>query len=150
MPSYFVYRLGFVFPTAADLAACQAVEFELQQNVGNRVYNMAWQADIRGSGLWRTFDYTRSVWVPTAINVAFAAGEWVDVAATFLRGADDTLTHLTLRLNGKTTALNVKRISTPKVEPYYVHAAFQLDTENPALPYKIEVRGMSLENALGY
>lgn len=141
-PSYFAYKLQFMFPTAADLAACQANEFELQQNFNNHVFNMAWSPF---GGLWHSFDYNVSKWIPTTIPAVLTPGQWVKVRADFLRGADNTLTHLTLRVNGKTNAVNIKRPATPKVEPGYIHAAFQLDTESPALPYRVEVRGMSVE-----
>lgn len=143
--TYFVYRLRFMLPTIADLAACQAIEFELQQNVGSRIYNMAWQADIKGSGYWRTFNYSKSIWEPTAISVFIAAGEWTVVEATFLRGGDATLTHLTLSLNGKLTPINITREATAKVESDYFHAAFQLDSGSPAIPYKLILGAMSVE-----
>jgi len=142
----FSYSLQFMLPTAADLSACQAVEFELQQNVGGNIYNMAWQADIKGSGLWRTFNYTTSAWEATTIPVKLIAGEWTAITATFLRSASGTLTHVDFTLNGVTTPINVTRAATPMVQSDYLHAAFQLDSNGmtPPTPYICHVKGMTV------
>lgn len=142
--TYFCYQLQFMLPTAADLEACQAVEFELQQNVGGQIYNMAWQADIKGSGAWRTFDYNTSKWVMTSIPVGITAGEWTAIEAVYLRGSDCTLTHVSLSLNGVEYPVNIRKAATPKVESDYVHCAFQLDSGSTPVPYVCHVQGVNV------
>lgn len=142
IPTYFVYKLKFMFPTEADLAACQAPEFEIQQNFKNQVFNMAWSVI---NGLWCSFDYTNSAWIETEIPANLTAGKWIKVRSDFVRGGDNSLTHLTLRLNGKTNVVNIKRTASPKVEPAYVHAAFQLDSNAFGTPYKVIMGPISVE-----
>ena len=142
--TYFCYQLQFMLPTAADLAASQAVEFELQQNVGSHIYNMAWQADIAGTKLWRTFDYNVSQWIPTNIPVSIAPGEWNVVEAIFLRGQAGTLTHVSLSLNGVVYPVNVTRPATAKVQSDYLHCAFQLDSGSTPTPYTCKVQGVNV------
>lgn len=142
--TYFCYQLQFMLPTDADLAASQAVEFELQQNIGSHIYNMAWQADIAGTKLWRTFDYNVSQWIATAIPVSITPGEWNVIEAVYLRGTDSTLTHVSLTINGVHYPVNITKAATPKVESDYVHCAFQLDSGSPAVPYTCKVQGVSV------
>lgn len=142
--TYFRYQLQFMLPTAADLAASEAVEFELQQNVGSHIYNMAWQADIAGTKVWRTFDYNLSEWVPTSIPVSIVPGQWNVIEAVYLRGADGSLTHISLSINGVIYPVNITKTATPKVESDYVHCAFQLDSGSPAVPYTCHVQGVNV------
>lgn len=145
--TYFEYSLTTVFPTAQDLAACQAFEFELQQSLAGRIYNMAWQFDLRGSKLARTFDYNKTAWVGTGVPVTalnLAPGASNAVRARFLRQAG-LLTHLSITLNGVEYPVNVTRPGTARAsEPEYLHAAFQLDSASPAMPYLVQVSGMGL------
>lgn len=143
--TFFDYRLQFMLPTAADFAACQAVEFELQQVTEGAIFNMAWQADLKGSGKWRTFNYTTSTWEATAIPAIVKPGQWVSVIARYLR-APSTLTHLTLSLNGIESIVNITRSATLFTGSDYVHAAFQLDTlgSNPPPSYQCQVREISV------
>ncbi len=142
--TYFCYQLQFMLPTAADLAASQAIEFELQQNVGGHIYNMAWQADIAGTKVWRTFDYNTSQWIATNIPVSITPGEWNAIEAVFLRGEAGTMTHVSLSLNGITHPVNITKTATPRVESDYVHCAFQLDSGSTAAPYTCKVQGVNI------
>lgn len=139
----FLYRLRFMFPTAADIGAHQAFEFELQQNVGSHIYNMAWQR--RPKDCWYSFNYTASAWESSGISVGqLNPGQWIDVAASFLRGGDATLTHLALRVDGVTNLVNVTREATAKVEGDYLNAAFQLDGNAIAAPYEMMLLDMGI------
>lgn len=141
--TYFEYRLRFMFPTAADIAAHQAFEFELQQNVGSRIYNMAWQR--RPKDYWYSFNYNTSTWESSGIaSGQLNPGQWVDVSANFLRGGDSTLTHLALRVDGTTTPVNVTREATAKAESNYLNAALQLDGNASAAPYECMVLDMGI------
>lgn len=146
--TYFAYRMQIMFPTSEDLASSQAIEFELQQNVGGKIYNMAYQFDFKGSRLVRTFDYTTSRWIATAIPVTalkLTPGVWNSIEATFERDPDaSTMTHIAIVINGVTYPVNVTRPATPRVEKDYVHAAFQLDSSSPARPYAVLVKDMGV------
>lgn len=143
----FEYAFEVMFPTAADLAASQAIEFELQQNVESRIYNMAWQANFAASKMWRTFDYGGSAWVASSVGIddtTFIAGVWTRILAKFRRGADLTMTHVSLAVNDRVTPVNFMCASTPRVESDYVHCAFQMDSNGDATPtpYNVAIRNM--------
>lgn len=141
--TYFEYRLRFMFPTAQDIAAHQAFEFELQQNVGGHIYNMAWQR--RPKDFWYSFNYSTSSWESSGIPVGqLIPGQWIDVAASFLRGGDATLTHLALRVDGLTTQVNITREATARVESDYLNAAFQLDGNSITAPYEMMLLNMGI------
>ena len=142
--TYFCYEVQFMLPTMADLDACRAVEFELQQNVGGHIYKMAWQAYIKGTGVWRTFDYNTSQWVPTVIPVSITAGEWTAMEAVYLRGEDCNLTHVSLSVNGTRHPVNITKAATAKVQGDYVHCAFQLDSGSTPVPYVCHVQGVNV------
>ncbi len=140
----FKYSFQFRFPSAADLAACQAVEFELQQSLGGKIHNMAWQADYAATKMWRPFDYSASKWVDTSIQAnPPEAGAWFTVEAVYLR-TGDTVTHVSLTLDGVTHLVNFTRQATAEPEADYVHAAFQLDSNSVPTPYSVEVQNMSV------
>lgn len=137
--SLFSYRFKMRFPKMSDYEACQAFEFELQQNAGSRIYNMAYQFDFKGSKLVRTFDYTTSVWFPTSISTD-CIGQENTIEALFVRDTvEQTTTHVGIRINGTFYPVGFRRPSTPKVESDYVHCAIQLDSTNPPVPYVVEV-----------
>jgi hypothetical protein len=147
--TYFEYALSFSFPSQASIDACQALEWELQQNVGGQVYNMAWQADLKGSKLFRPFDFNKTLWTSTAIPVTtldLRPGMTNSIIGRFLRHAN-TLTHLSIDINGVSYPVDVTRPSTPKVESDYLNAAFQMDTIDPSHPYMVLVDKMSLTMA---
>lgn len=139
----FRYRLRFMFPTAADIAAHQAFEFELQQNVGSRIYNMAWQR--RPNDEWYSFNYGSTSWEASGIAVGqLIPGQWIDVEAAFLRGLDETMTHLTLGVDGVSNMVNVTREATARTESDYLNAAFQLDGNSIAAPYEMMLQSVGI------
>ena len=144
--TYFEQRMRITFPSLADFKASQAIEFELQQNVGSTIYNMAFQFDFGASHLVRTFDYNKSVWVPTAIptSVFNPTGSNV-IAVLFLRDAPNkTVTSVGLSINGAWYPINVTRKGTPRVESDYVHCGFQLDANYAMTPYSVNVDNMGV------
>jgi len=143
----YTYGLDFMFPTAADLAASQGIEFEIQLNIGSKIYNMAWQADFLGSKLWRTFDYNLSDWEPTSIAIVPPVpGVFTSVQGKFLCDGAGNTTHLTFTVDGVEYPVNVTRPATAKVESNYLHAAFQLDSNGltPPTPYSCHVQNITL------
>lgn len=144
--SSLVQTLSVTFPTAADVAACQAIEFELQQSDGERVYNMAWQCPVRRTGFWRTFDYTTHKWEETTIPATtFVPGQRVDLIAKYLLTPDAT-THVSLTIDGVEYPVNISRVPTAKASSQYLSIGFQLDSDSktPPTPYKVFVRNINI------
>ena len=144
--TYFEDQMRITFPSLADFNASQAIEFELQQNVGSTIYNMAFQFDFAGSHLVRTFDYNKSVWVPTNIPTSTFNPTGTNVIAVlFLRDAPSTtVTSLGMSINGVWYPVNATRKGTPRVESDYFHCAFQLDSNYARTPYSVNVDNMGV------
>jgi len=145
--NHFAYSFDLMFPTDADLKACQAFEFEIQANVGGRIYNGAWQIDFADSKKWRYFNYSTSQWLSSGIDVdfrLFGPEKAVSIAATFQRNKDLTMTHQRLAINGTEHAVNVTLPSFPKVESDYLHCALQTDSNASFTPYQVGIRNIQV------
>jgi hypothetical protein len=151
--THFQYDLQVSFPTAGDLNACQAIEFELQQNVGGMVHNMAIQADFLGTGKWTYFHFTNNAsaaWIPTNITVdknLFALGTYVSISAQFIVDhVAHTTTHVSLTINGTVYPIGVTQAATALVDHDYVNAAFQIDCNGLATPtpFVVKTRNMNV------
>lgn len=144
----FSVSFQIMFPTAADETACQALEFTLQQNVNGHLFAFSWQADIKGSGFWRTRDPNAGTWNPTTIAVdtsLFAAGVYTTVTAQFRRESDNSLTHTSLAINGTVHPVNRNTAGASLVESSYVNLSFALDSNggNPPTAYSVHLRNIT-------
>ena len=127
----------FQFPTSGDVAACQALDFELQKSFGGWTYNMAWEgAPFVNSGVWQYFNYQgvnapNAHWVPTTIPFSFATfapGQWVTVSANFSCDlVNHTTTHISLTINGTVYPVNATQPAINSGEADYLHASCQLN-----------------------
>ena len=137
----FNLSLSFALPSASDLSACQAVEFELQQSTGALVFNMAWQFNQVGSKTLRIFNYATKVWEDTGIPFALVAGKWTTVYAEFVRNATETW-HTGIAINGIWSTIMSAHPGVPTKGAPYLNAAFQLDSvgSNPPPFYRCFVK----------
>ena len=123
----------------------QAIEFEIQQKLGGRVYNFAWQAVYPGNR-WRVFNYTTRVWEDSGVAFQrFTAGTWHHIAADF---HDDSTTHIAyhdaLTIDGVRHALHITHTGTPSSSGTKFTNAFQLDLNGSAADYKVYVDNMKI------
>lgn len=122
-------------PAGTNANSIQAIEFETQQRQApavGKIWNMAWQADYKGSGHWRTFNYVAGTWNDTGIAIsatpAINDGNWHHVIAEFhVDGTsvyDDALT-----IDGTRFAPHQNYIYGPKTTTSFnqMTNAFQLD-----------------------
>jgi hypothetical protein len=145
----FLYEFEVQYPTNVDLAASQALEFELQQTINGRVYNMAWQAPFKNTAkIWRTFDFANHAWADAKVpldQALFADGKWVSIAAEYAR-VEDQVTHVALTINGNRYLVGVSRAGVQRyaATAQSFNAAYQLDSnsKNPPTPYRTLVRNM--------
>jgi hypothetical protein len=132
-----------------DLAAMQALEFELQLTIAGLVFNMAWQADSV-TKLWRTFNYSIKQWEPTqiAFDSALMAGKFCSISSEFVINPDKSVTHSLLSIDGLSHALAITHVSAQSdpATANYLHAAFQLDSNGatPPTAYSVQVREMNV------
>jgi hypothetical protein len=135
----FRQALSFMLPTPADLTACQAVEFEIQQDATGEIWNMAWQCDFT-SKKWRYFDYTAKKWVASYIPVNVTAGKWVDVVAEYVRTGTQ-MCHVGITIDGVWYPVLASFTGWPSGGEY-LNAAFQLDCNgmNPPPSFNCQVK----------
>jgi hypothetical protein len=133
-----------------DIAAMQALEFELQLTVAGLVFNMAFQADSV-TKLWRTFNYATKQWEPTGIvfDSSLMAGKFCAISAEFIINSNDkSVTHVSLTVDDLVHALAVTHVSVQSdpATANYLHVAFQLDSngKTPPTPYSVQVKDMSV------
>jgi hypothetical protein len=155
---FYIHELAVLFPTVAELQACNGLEFEVQQSLNGKLYDFAWQFRHPGAecSLY-SFDKTKVApedkWQPTGIALpssVWKTGAMVPIISTSMRNDDGTLTYLSLSVGG--IELLRTPISAPalvKTEKNYMSVGFQLDTngKNPPTPYTVRVTDMKVTAA---
>lgn len=139
----FLYDFWVQFPSDADIAASQAVEFHIEQSVSNLTYNMAWQVHPSAATPWRYFDKVNRKWVESIIAndpAIWKNQQWVKIAAFGTRNQNETMTHDALVINGNRTEVHVEQPAKPQTAAEYLSCAFQLDTNKAMTPYKVHVQ----------
>lgn len=138
------YEFDLYIPSGMENAP-QAIEFEVQQKLGGRIYNFAWQAVYPG-GRWRVFNYTTRVWEDSGLAfVRFTAATWHHIIAEF---HDDSATHIAyhdaLTIDGVRHPLKITHLGTPTSTGTKFTNAFQLDLNGSATDYKVYVDNMKI------
>jgi len=136
-------EIGFNFPTAADFAACEAFEWEMEYAVNGDVWNCGWQvlpAADSNSVQVRIFNDTLQVWkaLPTSVTVAAPFfGRMIRIVTEHTLTADHE-THVAVWFDGKRFPVNVSqqvlRGRWPK-GVNYLHTAFQFDCKQAGTPF---------------
>jgi hypothetical protein len=136
----FLWEADILFPSAEDLAAAQAIEWELEQCINGDVWNMGWQLKLQGTTCWRYFDYVNTQWCQTQVPVDMVRpGEPLRISAEYLRNGI-SMEHVALTLNGQRYEVHAVKNNKPGRWPAsanYVHYAFQMDANGKAAPYKV-------------
>lgn len=133
--SYFGYQVPFALPSQADVAACNAFEFELELCEAGLRYNMAWQwkpSHVDGAPAWRSFDKLNQKWVvePSLPAPVAVAGRPVTLWAHFLIDRlAKTVTHDSVVLDGQFISIGRTRPAVQGSNPatWYLHNAVQMD-----------------------
>ena len=144
----FRLAMQFMLPSAADLAACQAVEYQSQQTTGKMLFNMAYQFNQTSKTL-RIFNYGTTVWEDTGIPIALVAGQWTSIVGEFARTAT-AMTHIGCTLNGVWHTIMSTEAGAPLTSGTpYLKESFQLDSngKNPPTPYVCHVQNYNVSLA---
>jgi hypothetical protein len=79
----FRYDLDFY---TESLGAAQALEFDMNQNVGGKRYIYGTECDFRNTGTWRVWNAPAAAWVSTGVGCsAPSTGRWHHLAWIFAR-----------------------------------------------------------------
>lgn len=140
----FKLEASFLFPTAADISACQCLEFEIRQVTDDkRMVILAGQLQYSGGQL-RYFDWQQRAWLSFGVPIIKPLPmAWVSVVLEGHRDAT-TVYYDAMTLNG---------IRTPMTQSYallatdwspLLWAALQLDDTSAVNGYRIKVDGVKL------
>jgi hypothetical protein len=148
--SYLKYQFDLWVPSAyASLP--QALEFECQLTLGGNTYNFSWQADYKGTGNWRIFNYQALQWESSGLSVsAFSGGSWHNVIAEFHVDPADPdskpVHHDALWIDGvrMVPSQNSKHAVVQVGNPNKFTNAFQIDMDFNNDPLTVYVDRMSV------
>jgi hypothetical protein len=143
----FTLSFDMQFPTQADKNASQAIEFELQKNVLDHQYSMAWQICFACGNKLRVFNKTAHAWEDSGLTVNpadFAGGKWVSIQTVYELTTGSNTRHVSIAINGVNHVVNIDHVPTPAVESDYLHPAFQMDANSSGTPYKVWVRRFTI------
>jgi hypothetical protein len=138
----FVYDLYFYL---SDVDAPQALEFDVNQSIGNLKFIFGTECGFKGSRVWRVWDTANRRWVATTAPCGpFAANQWHHLALQFQRTADNQASFVSVTANGQTYPINM----TFKPQASGVHeinVAFQMDGNNTQQPYSVWLDRVTLK-----
>ena len=142
------YSVTAMFPTAADIAACNAFEEDRQDNPGSMIFNWGFQLLLDGSKnagfrIWnRSANNGAGAWEgPFLPESAIAFTPNVPKQITVLKSRDSAhLTYLGVAIDGVFTPLNITYPAVPKQQNSYVNTAWQLDSKGKGAPITCFVR----------
>ena len=112
-----------------DLAACQALEFEIQRNDGHTILNGGVQFDLKDTRKVRTYDFGVGHWIATDIpcnDSLLSGGKLLDVVAVYDL-MPSAITFRGLQINGLWAALGIIRPGVAKQQSPYLNYATQFD-----------------------
>lgn len=139
----FTYEASFLFPTTADVAASQAVEFDFQQVISGIVYNLGWQFDY-ADGKFRVWNRGVKAWVPVMIALERPSTlTWTRLALAGHRDAN-SIYYATVTINGTTFSINQSFPAPNLGLTDMLNCAFQLDGNKAGVAYRVMVDGMRL------
>ncbi len=138
--SHFVYDLYFY---VKNPNAPQALEFDMNQSVGNRKFIFGTQCDIKGHKDWDVWDTANGKWVKTGIACsAPPAYTWNHVVLEFARSSNQA-TFVSVTLNGKKSYIN-RTFNTFGVNAAELNTAVQLDGNSSDTAYSMWVDKMQV------
>ena len=128
----------------------QAIEFEVQQDFNNTLYNFAWQDQYRGCGAscnWNVYNMSTHAWETTDVPATmFTHDAWHDIAVEFHVDASGTIWHDFITIDGQrfSPTTHNSHASVPKTVGATLNNAFQLDMDQFDDSYTVYVDVMDV------
>jgi hypothetical protein len=141
----FKLEASFLFPTAADIAACQCLEFEIRQVTDDKkMVILAGQLQYSGGQL-RYFDWQQRAWLQFGVAIQKPAPlTWVSIGVEGHRDAIavyyDAMTYNGMRIPMATQ--NYPLLATDWSPLLW--AALQLDDTSAVNGYRVKIKDVSL------
>jgi hypothetical protein len=139
----FRYDLRMLLATAADVAAPQQIELDLQQCIGGKVFNMGWGFGFQ-SGELRVWNRSGKAWVDTGVPMPrLTPGAWFNVSTEMHRDGDNVY-HDAITINGSRIII-AKSFPAPTLGlKDMLNGGFQLDSNFRGAPYRCYVNNMRI------
>lgn len=150
---YVKYHFKIYIPTQTSgdgKEPAQAIEFEVQQDINNKIYNFAWQAQYRGCGTsctWNIFNMSAHAWESSGIPFTpFTHDAWHDIVAEFHVDASGTIWHDVLTIDGQrfTPTMHNSHAAVTTTHSNTLNNAFQLDMDQFDDSYTVYVDSMDV------
>jgi hypothetical protein len=119
-----------------DIAASQALEFDINQFVNGYSYIWGHECRIAGGNEWDIWDNPGRKWHPTGIPCHPLTNAWNHLVIQVQRTSDNHLLFQSITLNGVTSTLNYYESPTPTTW-YGVTINYQQDGNYAQTPYAI-------------
>lgn len=134
--SSFTYDVYFY---GSNLAASQALEFDINQFFNNLGFTWGHECRIAGGNEWDTWDNVASKWVPTGIPCYPLENQWNHLTLHVQRTSSNQLLYQSITFNGTTYTLN--KTSGPFSAPgwYGITVNYQMDGNSKQSPYSVYV-----------
>ena len=138
----FAYVTSITFPTAADIANCEAYEQDFQINNGTHTFNWGWQW-LFGTGL-RIWNRGGAVkWNAIGLPFTFTPGVPVPLVMTFAISGN-SLVYLSASINGTCTPIGIAYAAVAEAEQPYLNNALQLDSKGKGAPISLAVNEVTV------
>jgi hypothetical protein len=132
------------FPTAADIAACQCLEFEIRQVTDDKkMVILAGQLQYSGGQL-RYFDWQQRAWLPFGVAIQKPAPlTWVSIGVEGHRDAT-TVYYDAMTYNGMRIPMTQNYPLLATDWSPLLWAALQLDDTSAVNGYRVKIKDVSL------
>lgn len=137
-------------PSGDSKEPIQAIEFEVQLDLSNKIYNFAWQDQYRGCGTsctWNIYNMSTHAWETTDVPAtAFTHDAWHDIVSEFHVDASGTIWHDALTIDGQrfVPTTHNSHAAVPKTVGNTLNNAFQLDMDQYDDSYTVYVDAMDV------
>jgi hypothetical protein len=136
----FQYDLDFYI---ASPQVAQALEFDMNQSIGNLKFIFGSQCNLKNGGVWDVWDTAGGKWQSTGITCTPpAAFTWHHLTWQFRRVGSQTF-FIALTLDGATHYVNRTYNAMP-VSASELNVAFQMDLDFAAHPYSVWLDNVNL------
>ena len=130
------YEASFLFGTAADAAASQCIEFDIQQVISGLVFNPGLQFDF-AENLIRVWNRNGKAWVSTGIPCPrWNPNQWMRVVYEAHRD-DKMVYHDSVTINGVADLFNLSFPAVTLNLPDMMNVGMQLDGNKAGMAYQV-------------
>lgn len=131
--AHFVYDLKFYLN---NLAAVQALEFDVNQSVNGLKYIFGTECSVRNNNGWRVWDTANSQWIATGSSCTLKANDWNHLTWEFERIGNQTR-FLAVTLNGYRQTVDKYFYARDVGTARELNVAFQMDGNYEQADYSV-------------